>query len=150
MLPSLVICLAVAGRLGPDPPVSPDHGFGWFLPPDIEAFNRDYLEWTRNRRAGLEEMIETFEKQLRESPEFFTPKAAARLRQTTETLREHLEFTERIQRELEAYEQQRKLDPGLGPHQAHLERSGKILREWNARQKARERGVIAPPPREKE
>src|SRR5687768_10464157 len=103
MFTTLAMCLALAGRLGLDSPVSSNHGFGWFLPPDIEAFNRGHLDWTRNRRAGLEEMIETFERHLRESPEFFTPKAAARLRQNSETLRETLEFTEQLQRELEVY-----------------------------------------------
>jgi hypothetical protein len=150
MLSLFALCLSLVGQQGAGPPPPPNHGSGWLLPPEIAAFDRDLLERARNRGAGMREMIEMSERHLRESPNLFTPKEAARLRQAIETWREDLQFMQQLQRELELYQQQLKLDPGLEPHRAYLERSEEILREWKARQKARQQGVnLAPPPREK-
>ncbi len=64
MLSSLVLCLVLAGRLGADPPQSLNHRFQVLPPFDIEKFHRQHLEFTKNRRVGLEKMLESFERDL--------------------------------------------------------------------------------------
>src|SRR5262245_49596945 len=131
MLSSLVMCLAVAGRLSADSP-SPNHQFP-ALPlsgTDIDSFCRDRLERARRGRIFLEETIKWQEKMIQE-PDFYTQEEADHIRQQVAGWRENLEFLKQHEQILEWYERQRKVNPGPDTEQAMIDRLEKLLKEWD-------------------
>ena len=109
MTPSLVLCFSLGGwcsgappELGPTIPV---------LPPPLDQ--RQRLERVRRGNALIEANIELFEGLLKDHPNLFSPEKASDIRQRLEVWREELAKWKRWERELEFWEQQRELKPGL-------------------------------------
>jgi hypothetical protein len=136
---SLVLCLSLTCVSG-EPPAPSD-----FVPKARaldEQFHRDHLQMVRRGRALLESNIELFEKLLAEGPIRFTPEGAAQLRREIGVWRAEVEKSKKYERELERWEQQRKLKPGLETDLAAIERITKLHRElWP-------KCPVAPMPRE--
>ncbi|MCI0699750.1 MAG: hypothetical protein L0241_01520 [Planctomycetia bacterium] len=151
MLPSLVMCLALTGRLAPDPPSPPERSpEERLLDSFIEPLHRHQLELTKSRRVFLEGMIEWYEKQLTD-PSLgwnYTPKGANQLRHQLEGWRYQVEFMKKLEAELERYERQRKVNPGSETDSKAIARLEKMFDDWQAWKKAWESGVVAPMPRE--
>jgi hypothetical protein len=145
----LVMCLEQAMQIAPCQQPPPQHqlklNHGW----EIEAIYSQELERTRRSRTLLEAYIEKLQSDLREIPAMYTPKEDIRVRQRIEDWRVEIQFMKRYEQEVELWEQQRKLNPGSETDRTGLERVGKLNKEWNAWQEARDAGRIAPPPREK-
>lgn len=137
MTPCLLLTLVFAAPA--DPPlvvtISPR------VPKIGEEFHRQHLADSRKSRLLVEGNIELFEKLLRDNPQW-PPKKASELRLTIEWLREDVEKMKKYEKELERWEQQRKLKPGAETDLEALERIDKLLQElWP-------RYPVAPMPRE--
>jgi hypothetical protein len=146
MLSSLVLCLTLSGRLGADLPQPQHHRLQAVPWRNIEEFHRHHLELTRNRRAGLEEMVKWWEKMLKDP--LFTPKEVEHHRQHVVYLLECVQQMKKYEQVLEWYEQQRRLNPGPETEQEALDRITKVLKEQKAWQDAWDQGKVAPLPRE--
>lgn len=141
MTPTPILGLSLAVCCAGEPKL-PSYHFVPRVPAIDEKFHRDHLAIVRRGRALIESNIKLFEKLLEDDPDSFTPKKASELRQKLEEWREEVEKSKKIERELELYEQQRKLKPGLETDLAAIERLDKLHKElWPDR-------AIAPMPRE--
>jgi hypothetical protein len=150
MFSVLVVCFAVAGRLGNETPLADPSA--QVLPwRSIESYYHGELERTRRGRQLVEATILMHEDDLRAIPAIYTPKEAVRIRKWVEKWRGELDFMKEWERELERWEQQQKVNPGPETDCETFDRLRKIRKEWNSWQEAQERGVnLAPMPREKE
>jgi hypothetical protein len=140
------MCFAMIGRQGIEPPSQPDYRLQ--LSPWRDIY-RPELERTKSRRAFLEEYIETMENDLREIPAIYTPKEALRVQQRIAHWRVYVQFMKRWEQELELWEQQQKVDPGLETDRKALDRLERLRKEWDVWENAQSAGRIAPMPREK-
>jgi hypothetical protein len=147
MIFPIALAFLLGGSRYSDPPDSLGDLYELFDPLETERLDREHLEWTRSRLAGLEEIIEWREKSLKDR-RLFTPAEAERLRQRLEVWRETARFMKRYLGELENWEQQRRIKPGRETDQAAFRRAEALHRDWEAAVSARRRGLIAPPPRE--
>lgn len=157
MFSTLMVCLALTGRLGLDHPQPPDHRLqGLQLPGQQKEFDRTSLERTKRCRIFLEESIEMYEKDLKEYqslhqrfPSIFTPDQANRDRNHLELLRGWLKHEKKMEEALECYLRESEVNPGSATERALNDRLDKQIKEHEAWLKAWDRGLIAPPPREK-
>lgn len=112
------------------------------LPAIDERFHRDYLEGCRQSRAVIEQSLEFVEKMLEEGPIRLTPESAAAARRELTNWREEIGKMKKWERELELWEQQRKLKPNFETNLAALERLDKLRKKlWPDR-------TLAPVPHE--
>jgi hypothetical protein len=141
MLSSPILCLwlAVCGPAGTlprdqDNPSRPGI--------DAETLHRQHLEMFRQSEQFLEQQIEWLETLLKENQASRTPESLERFRQRVQKYRDELENGKKFQRELELWEQQRRLNPGPQTDRAALARLEKLQGElWPPRRPQ------APPPR---
>jgi len=125
MTASLVLFLSLTGWCAGEPPsLRPKKTIPAL--PDIEALDRSFLETCRRYRDFLKREVASDEKWLNELKKISTPERIRRipelkdripkmiveLREGLELNRQELKKWEKFVRELERFEQQRKLNPG--------------------------------------
>src|SRR4029078_10278957 len=111
MLASLILFFSIIGLCSGDPPLlRPKQAIPMLPQLDKAPSHRDLLELLKRGQKRLEESIEIQEKLL--DAGIFSLKEASQIRQEWEEWRKELEKKKKYIRELERWEQQRKLKPG--------------------------------------
>ena len=144
MAQSFILGLVLSGACAAEPRLPPYNRTIPIVPSlDFGALLDKQLEWNRKGRKLLEGNIEMYERCLRNA-DLFTPEMASRTRQFVAKLREEVQRREVWGRELERYQQERKLNPGRETDLDAFERLEKIHRElWGPAAEP----SVAPPPR---
>jgi len=146
MLSILIMCSLWKTQQLTPPPIVPRGMMR--TPTDPREHLQDHLNASRDRRKGVEGMIEMFERHLNTAPYLFTPRQAERTRQQMEWLKGQAAFMARLEQELERYDCERATDIDLWSYEVHLRRFRTIMREWNQWDEAWEAGRVAPQPRD--
>lgn len=147
MLSMVLLSILQAAQPGTEPPAGRGDLLQRMAWAGSEAFHRDHMERIKRGRAMMQANVELFERLIKQGSLGTESEAACHWGKEITYLREAAEMFAKCERELEWYEQQRKVAPGLRTEQEASERLAKLHKEWDAWQKAWDRGLVTPMPR---